>query len=100
MRTIVGVAWYDASAWDRLRTIAPDAAKLETTHAEWLAFAAKSLDDLRAEGYRPYRIRVKLAALQAWCDETGRSPDASARAEYASAELRRLHEAGLLDPDA
>jgi hypothetical protein len=30
----------------------------------------------------------------------GRRPDARARAEYASVELQRLHEAGLLDRDA
>jgi hypothetical protein len=55
---------------------------------------------LRSAGYRLYRVPVKLAALQAWCDALGCQPDASARAEYASAELQRLHEAGLLGPDA
>jgi hypothetical protein len=43
---------------------------------------------------------VKIAALQAWCDAIGRPPDANARAEYVSAELRRLHESGLIDRDA
>jgi hypothetical protein len=98
--TIMGVAWYDPSEWAQLRAMAPDADKLETLHAEWLAFAEKSLHDLRTAGYEPHRVPVKIAALKAWCDVLRRQPDASARAEYASAELQRLHEAGLLDRDA
>jgi hypothetical protein len=99
VNTIVGVAWYEPSEWNQLRALAPDADKLEATHAEWLAFAEKGLADLRAAGYDPRRVAVRVAALQAWCDVLGRRPDASARAEYASAELQRLHEAGLLDHD-
>jgi hypothetical protein len=34
------------------------------------------------------------------CDPLGLQPDASARAEYTSAELRRLHETGALCPEA
>jgi hypothetical protein len=100
MDTIVGVAWYEPSEWAQLRALAPDADKLEATHAEWLAIAEKGLADLRAAGYDPRRVPVKLAALQAWCELLGRRPDAAARAEYASAELKRRHEAGLLDRDA
>jgi hypothetical protein len=100
LATVIGVAWYEPDEWAELRAIAPDADKLEATHSEWLAMAEKSLRDLRRAGYRLYRVPVKVAALQAWCDALGCRPDASARAEYASAELQRLHEAGLLGPDA
>jgi hypothetical protein len=62
--------------------------------------AEKSLRDLRFAGYKAQRVPVTVAALQAWCDLLGRQPDASARSEYASVELQRLHNAGLLDPDA
>jgi hypothetical protein len=98
--TLVGVAWYEPGEWDQLRAVAPDADTLEATYAEWLAFAEKGLADLRAAGYAPRRVPVKVAALRAWCEVLGRRPDASTRAEYASAELQRLHEAGLLDRDA
>ena len=100
MATVVGVAWYERSEWARLRAIAPDAETLEETHAEWLALAEKSLRDLRAAGYEPHRVPVKIAALQAWCGMLGRQPDASARVDYTSAELQRLHQAGRLDRDA
>jgi hypothetical protein len=75
----------------------PDAEKLEATHAEWLTLAEKALRDLRAAGFEPHGVPVKVAALKAWCDMHGWQPDARARAEYASAELQRLHEARLLD---
>lgn len=96
---MIGVAWYEYGEWNQLRALAPDAEKLEATHAEWLAFAERSLAELRAAGYHPRRVPVKVAALQAWCDAVGRRPDASARAEYASAELQRLHETGMPDCD-
>lgn len=97
MATVVGVAWYEPGEWAKLRSIAPDADKLEATYPEWLAVAERSLRELRSAGYRLYRVPVKVPAFQARCDALGRQPDASARAEYASAELQRLHEAGLLD---
>jgi hypothetical protein len=100
MSTLVGVAWYDAAEWNRLRAIAPDADKLEATHAEWLAIAEKTRADLHAAGQAVHRVPVRVAALEAWCEQLGRRPDASARAEFTSAELQRLHRAGLLDRDA
>jgi len=100
MTTVIGIAWYEPDEWADLRSVAPDADKLEATHSEWLALAEQSVRELRRAGYRPYRIPVKVAALQAWCETLGRHPDASSRAEYASAELQRLRQAGLLDADA
>jgi hypothetical protein len=100
MSAIVGVAWYESAEWSQLRALAPDPEKLEATHAEWLAFAEKGLADLRRAGHDVRRVPVKVAALQAWCELLGRRPDARARAEYASAELQKLHQAGLLDRDA
>jgi Asp-tRNA(Asn)/Glu-tRNA(Gln) amidotransferase A subunit family amidase len=97
MSTLTGVAWYDASEWKRLRALVPDPEKLEATHAEWLAFAEKGVADLRAAGHEVRRVPVRVGAFQAWCELLGRHPDASARAEYTSAELQRLHKAGLLD---
>jgi hypothetical protein len=96
MSTLIGVAWYDPAEWDALRAVAPDAQKLEPTHAEWLAFADARLAELRAAGQDVRRVPVKVDALQAWCTAHRRRPDASARAEYVSAELARLHELGLL----
>ena len=100
MATIVGVAWYEPGEWGQLRAIAPDRDKLEATYGEWLKIAETGVRDLRAAGYEPHRVPVTVPALLAWCDAVGRMPDASARAEYASAELQRRHEAGLLDHDA
>ncbi len=92
MTTIVGVAWYSAAEWAQLRAIAPDADKLEATYDEWVAVAEKGLRDLRSAGLAPERVPVRLDLLRAWCDARGRRPDAAARAEYAAAELQRIHE--------
>ena len=97
MSTPVGVAWHHPAEWERLRAVAPDAEKLEPTHAEWLAFAEERLASLRAAGHDVRRVPVKLAALQASCTAHRRRPDARARAEYVSAQLQRLHEDGILD---
>jgi len=96
MTTLMGVAWYDPGEWDALRAVAPDAEELEPTHAEWLAFAEARLAELLATGQDVRRVPVKLDALLAWCTAHRRRPDARARAEYVSVELRRLHEHGTL----
>ena len=100
MKPMVGLAWYEADEWEELRAVAPDADKLEPTYAERRAFADKTLRDLRAEGYDARPVPVKIAELRAWCAGLGRRPDGSTRAEYAAAELQRLHGPSSLDGGA
>jgi hypothetical protein len=100
MRTVVGVAWYSRTEWSELRKIAPDADQLEVTYEEWLIVFERGLTDLRTAGLYPERVPIAIGALSAWCAARHRRPDGAARAEYAAAELQRLHESRSTRSDA
>jgi hypothetical protein len=38
---IVGMAWYSAAEWERLKEVVPDPDHLEPTHEEWGSAATK-----------------------------------------------------------
>lgn len=59
-KPVVGIAWYRPQQWQRLREVAVDIDMIEQTHAEWLAVATKTLNDLRREGYGASRFRSTL----------------------------------------
>ena len=87
-KMILGVAWYQPEQWSLLRALAADADELEQTHAEWLAGAVKTLEDLRKQGVPAVRVDVDLHELCAWCQSHGRALDGKARAEYVAEKLR------------
>lgn len=85
----VGVAWYAAAEWQRLREIADDPEQLEETHAEWERLAQQMMEDMAARGMLLERVDVRIDDLEAWCREQGQPVDANARAAYATELLRR-----------
>ncbi|MFQ5737941.1 MAG: hypothetical protein ACE5JX_02930 [Acidobacteriota bacterium] len=89
--TLVGVAWYDRGQWTRLRQVAADPERLEESYEEWVAMAEKAIRDLKAQGMRIQRVPVDAEDLIGWCKEQARRLDTSARAEFTSHQLRKLH---------
>ena len=89
---VAGIAWFRASQWQLLRSLAADADDLEETHGEWLKIAEKTIEDLAKLGVHTQKVDVDVNELQAWCSAQKRPLDSSARAAYAAAHLRELHE--------
>jgi hypothetical protein len=89
---VAGVAWFRANQWQLLRSLATDADNLEETHEEWVKIAEKTIEDLERQGVRTQKVDVDVTDLQAWCSAQKRPLDSSARAAYAAAHLRALHE--------
>ena len=85
---VVGVAWYSAADWERLKEVVPDADHLEPTHQEWGSAATKALADLKDHGVDVRRVPVGVDELLAWCEAAGRKPDSGARAQFAAEKLR------------
>jgi hypothetical protein len=85
---ILGVGWYKASEWDRLREISVDRDELEETHEEWLNAALKAETHLKKVGLEYKRVDVDVEALWAWCEKEGRAVDGPARSEFVSVTLR------------
>ena len=91
---VAGIAWFRANQWQLLRSLATDAEDLEETHEEWVKIAEKTIEDLARQGVLAQKVDVDVNELQAWCSAQNRPLDSSARAAYAAAHLRDLHENG------
>jgi hypothetical protein len=89
---VAGIAWFRANQWQLLRSLATDAEDLEETHEEWVKIAEKTIEDLARQGVLAQKVDVDVNELQAWCSAQNRPLDSSARAAYAAAHLRDLHE--------
>jgi len=89
---VAGIAWFRANQWQLLRSLATDAEDLEETHEEWVKIAEKTIEDLARQDVLAQKVDVDVNELQAWCSAQNRPLDSSARAAYAAAHLRDLHE--------
>jgi hypothetical protein len=89
MNARVGIAWFKASEWDRLRQVSSDSERLERSHREWLRQARKGLSQLRRLGLVCERVPVGVDELVEWCRERGIPVNAEARAEFAALKIRQ-----------
>ena len=90
---ITGVCWYTESQWARLKEIAADPERFESTFADWTAMAEAQLLPLQKAGIFPVKVLIDPDEFSAWCKERSRRNDASARAAYVSTRMRLAHEA-------
>jgi hypothetical protein len=86
---VLGVCWYTEEGWARVKATATDAERFEVTYEEWRAMAEESLLDLSRTGLSPVKVTIDPDEFFAWCKRYGRKNNASARAAYVSAWLRR-----------
>jgi hypothetical protein len=96
----MGLAFYSPEEWEALRTAVPDPEALEDTYDEWLAVYRDGVAKLRASGFRPKRVDIRLDRFQDWWRRNGRRPDGAARAAYAADLLRRFSIEGFVLSDA
>jgi len=92
---VMGVVWYSAPEWARVKAAAADPERFEATYEEWTATAGASLAELRRAGAVPKKVDVGASALLAWCLAHDRPNDAAARAQYVS---ERMHAQRDADP--
>jgi hypothetical protein len=57
---VVGMAWYSAAEWKRLKEVVPDPDHLEPTHEEWESAATKGLADLKQLGVDARRAAWRM----------------------------------------
>src|SRR5688572_24788311 len=60
---LMGVSWYRADQWDRLREISQDKATFEIPYEASLVESEKKIQDLEAQGYRPIKVVVDVETL-------------------------------------
>jgi hypothetical protein len=84
---VFAIAWYRPEQWQKLRQISVDRNKLETTHAEWLEIAVKTLIDLKNMGLDVRPVEINVDELARWCKENKRAAASTARSEFAAYTL-------------
>ncbi|MDZ7843031.1 MAG: hypothetical protein U5R46_19760 [Gammaproteobacteria bacterium] len=84
----IGVAWYTSEQWRSVRDSAADPEKLEATYEEWVTVAEDALKQIAEAGVIPEKVFVDAKEFCKWCRSSGRTNEASTRAQYASVLLR------------
>jgi hypothetical protein len=87
---VVGIGWYDAAQFAKLKQVAVDADALDDTHEDWQRNAERAERELSRGGLVIRRVPVDVDTLVAWCREHDRPVDGAARAAYASELVSRL----------
>lgn len=92
--------WYESETYERVCALMHDKDRLFATHADWLAAAKRTEDQLRRQGARPVRVTLDLVHFPAWCaaHRPGLHIDAQARIQYASFVAVQQHRASKTGP--
>ncbi len=60
---LMGVSWYRADQWDRLREISEDQETFAIPYEASLVESEKKIQDLEAQGIRPIKVEVDVEEL-------------------------------------
>ena len=85
----VGLAWWQASQWERLKEISEDRENLEDTYEEWRKNASLAIRNLEAEGQNIKKVKINLEELIIWCNDESISVNSASRAEYSAYLLEK-----------
>ncbi|MEJ2609736.1 MAG: hypothetical protein P8179_06495 [Candidatus Thiodiazotropha sp.] len=85
---VLGVTWYTADAWVKVKSTAVDPDRFEETFKEWEVIANKALEDLKKSGVNPRKVLIDPSQFAAWCMLCNKENSASSRAEYVQQRLQ------------
>ena|SRR5689334_9917994 len=94
MGRVIGMPWYRAEDYSRLREIVADPHAMASAFDLWQASALNNEQVAKDAGFTVVRVLLEPLSFGAWCTERGLSPDGAARVRFAS------ENAGSPDPDA
>jgi hypothetical protein len=86
--TAFGVTWYTETEWSRVKAVATDPERFESSFNEWVAMAESALLDLHKAGIQAEKFLVNANDLLAWCLAHNKENNAAARAEFVSEQMR------------
>jgi len=86
-KPVVGVAWYTAEQWERLKLLADDPEALDDTHNDWLKNATRNARGLKKRGLKVVKVPIDVDEWAAWCQKNGKSLNGAARAEFTSQKV-------------
>ena len=88
------VGWYTEQEWAKVRAAAVDPELFESTYAQWVEMAERSLNQMRAQGLNAKKSYVIADKLIAWCLARGKPNNSASRAEFVSQQARSQKEPG------
>ncbi len=94
----MGVTWYRAEQWDRLRDISADKETFATTYEAFLSDAEKKIQQLKAQGLRPIKVEVDVEELLTWCITQGLAVTPETRTQFMMNILRDRVKKGIVKP--
>ena len=80
----VGISWYRAEDYDRLKRIFSDGAKLPATFEEWHVKAQALHDRIASEGRLAVKAYIDPDTFPDWCKAHGKEADAQGRMAFAN----------------
>lgn len=80
---LMGIAWYKAENYARLRSLFTDSDKLPLTFEEWAKNAESGINHLRSQGYTIVKVDIDPDSFPAWCASHGMEINAKARIKFA-----------------
>ena len=95
---IIGVTWYRAEQWDRLREISADKETFATTYEASLVDWEKKIQQLEAQGMRPMKVEVDMEALLIWCTTQGLAITPETRTQFMMHIFRDHVKKGIVTP--
>lgn len=89
---IVGMAWYEAEDYGRLRAVMQDADRLPASYEGWVISAEQLEREVTRSGVSVIRVRLTPDAFLAWCAARDLSPNGAARARFATEAVAQADE--------
>ena len=93
----VGMAWYRAEDYPRLRALVQDADRLPLSYDGWVVSAEQLEREVTRSGVAVVRVELRPDAFVAWCAQRDLAPDGAARARFANEALAQ-DDPGQSDP--
>ncbi len=85
----MGVPFYQAEQWSRLKEIVADPESIEDAHGTWLAHFRKCEADMKRIGVLVKMVYVDVEDLASHCEQRGVSCTREYRAQYAAEMFRQ-----------
>lgn len=79
---VIGITDLNREEWEKLRESSDDAATGHETYEDWLAEQEKVIGQLKASGYEPLKVPVRLDELEQWLARHDLPHTSETRARY------------------
>ena len=85
---VLGVGWYRRDQWALLKAHSVDAATLEDSYDEWLAYAERTTGEMQEKSIEFRRVDIDVEEMIRWCKTEDRALGGQARGRFIALKTR------------